>query len=91
MPDITFFLNLTPEESKIRRQSSRLVEDRMEQEKENFHKGVYDGYLNLIKEDPNRFIIIDATKSPEEVLEDIIAELQKHPKFIAYLASNDTK
>ncbi|WLP85717.1 dTMP kinase [Mycoplasma seminis] len=87
MPDITVFLNLTPEQAKERRESTRLVEDRMEQEKLEFHQLVYKGYLSLIEEDPKRFMIIDATQSEDGVLQDIIAKLHQHPKFIAYLKS----
>ncbi|MHA3795873.1 dTMP kinase [Mycoplasma sp. VS31B] len=90
LPDITVFLNLTPEESKARRESTRLVEDRMEQEKLEFHNLVYKGYLTLINEDPQRFMVIDATQTEEEVLQDIINQLHQHPKFIAFLKKNAT-
>ncbi|MFV8500048.1 dTMP kinase [Mycoplasma sp. VS424B] len=91
MPDITVFLDLTPEESKQRRESTRLVEDRMEQEKLEFHNLVYKGYQALIHEDPQRFMVIDATQTEEEVLQDIINQLHQHPKFIAYLEKHATK
>ncbi|MEA4191345.1 dTMP kinase [Mycoplasma sp. 4463] len=87
MPDITIFLNLTPEQAKKRREETRLVEDRMEQEKLQFHHDVYKGYLEMIKSDPQRFIIIDATQTEDEVLEDIIKQLQQSPKFLSYLKS----
>ncbi|SJZ48208.1 dTMP kinase [Mycoplasmopsis verecunda] len=91
MPDITVFLNLTPEQSKQRRESTRLVEDRMEQEKVEFHNLVYKGYWTLIKEDAKRFMIIDAMQSEEEVLQDIINQLHQHPKFLAYLEKHYAK
>ncbi|QNM93628.1 dTMP kinase [Mycoplasma sp. Pen4] len=85
MPDITIFLNLTPEEAKERRESTRLVEDRMEGEKVEFHNKVYNGYLSLIEEDPDRFIIIDAKQSPEGVLDDIVKGLLSNEKFQRYI------
>ncbi|VEU76190.1 dTMP kinase [Mycoplasmopsis columboralis] len=85
IPNITIFFNLTPEQAKIRRNSTRLVEDRMEKEKESFHESVYNGYWTLIKEDPQRFIIIDASKSEEEVFEQVVKKLLEHKQFRVFL------
>lgn len=40
---------------------------RFEQESLNFHKRVRDGYLGLVKKDPNRWTVIDATKPAVEI------------------------
>ncbi|UUM19716.1 MULTISPECIES: dTMP kinase [unclassified Mycoplasma] len=85
LPDITIFFNLTPQQAKIRRNSTRLVEDRMEKEKESFHQSVYDGYWTLIKQDPKRFLIIDASQSEEQVFNEVVEKLMQHAQFKEYL------
>lgn len=44
--------------------------DRMEQEDSQFHQRVREGYLALAKAEPDRFILIDASRSQEQVLEE---------------------
>ncbi|UUD36387.1 dTMP kinase [Mycoplasmopsis citelli] len=87
-PDITIFFNLTPQQAKIRRNSTRLVEDRMEQEKATFHESVYNGYWTLIKENPSRYLIIDASLSEEEVFDQVINKLMEHPQFKDFLSKH---
>jgi dTMP kinase len=43
--------------------------DRFEQEAVAFHERVREGYLKLAKEEPKRWLVIDATKSKEEIAE----------------------
>lgn len=73
MPDITIFLNIAPEIA-MERISGRGM-DRLEKEALDFHKRVYDGYLELIKEDEKnahrRIWNVDANRNPELVWEDI--------------------
>lgn len=45
--------------------------DRLEQEKVEFHKGVYDTYLSLAKENPNRIKIVKADRGISEISQDI--------------------
>jgi dTMP kinase len=47
--------------------SSGPREERFELESLAFHQRVRDGYLQLAAEEPGRFVIIDATASPEQV------------------------
>jgi dTMP kinase len=44
--------------------------DRMEQEKRSFHQRVRDGYLELAKTEPLRFLVLDATQKLDQVLAD---------------------
>lgn len=81
MPDITIFFEIKPEESKIRREQIRIVSDRLDSETELFHQKVYKGYHELIKKEKDRFIVVDATKSIEEVLKESFEKLDKHPRF----------
>ncbi|ADE19590.1 dTMP kinase [Mycoplasma crocodyli] len=86
IPDLTIFFDINPADSKKRRLANRLVHDRMDDETEIFHNKVYDGYLKIIDKDKNnRFIIVDASKSFDEVVEQVIQKLMENEKFLRYL------
>lgn len=55
-PDITFLLDIEPERSFLREGKS----DRIENENLRFYKRVREGYLEIAKLNPDRFIIIKA-------------------------------
>lgn len=61
-PDITFWFNLTPEES-FRRKSGRDPKDRLEQQHQSFYEKIYQSYRQLAEENPGRIVPLDATKS----------------------------
>lgn len=73
MPDYTFFLDLDPAVGRGRIKSADF--DRLEKEKLTFHQRVYDGYMKLMEENPDRFIRIDASRTVEEVRNEIYARL----------------
>ncbi|WKX02607.1 dTMP kinase [Candidatus Mycoplasma mahonii] len=70
MPDLTIFFDLKPEEA-AKRVEERSIKDRMELESDLFRQKVYDGYKKVIKMFPNRFKVVDASKSREEVFNDV--------------------
>ncbi len=73
-PDMTFFLDLPPHLGIARKQKEENhVMDRLELEAETFHKRVYDGFVALCMENPDRVRRIDASQSKEAVF----AEIQK--------------
>lgn len=80
-PDITIFFDINPEESKKRRLANRLFDDRMEDESDEFHKKIYFGYKCLINRDPERFIVVDATRCIEDVFNQMIEQLLNNSKF----------
>ncbi|RIV16705.1 dTMP kinase [Mycoplasmopsis gallopavonis] len=84
MPDITIFFDINPEQSRQRREANRLVVDRLENEAFKFHDDVYQGYKYLINEDPQRFIVIDATQSAEQVFQNVWKALLENSKFKDY-------
>jgi len=51
--------------------------DRMEQEKLDFHERVREKYLAIAKKEPKRFLIIDGTKSIEEIHNIITTSIEK--------------
>lgn len=62
MPDLTIFIDIDPLEGITRiRKNSTL--DRIETEAIDFHKRVYQGYMEIIKQDRKRFFIVDGSKS----------------------------
>src|ERR1051325_6374760 len=69
MPDITIVIDVPPEVSLARlKQRASDLPDRMERENIDFYKKVREGYLVLAKGMPERFIVVDGTKS-EDVIE----------------------
>ena len=76
MPDLTIFLNLSPEEA-FKRKGGADIADRVELSGIEFHRKVYEGYLELARENPNRFSVIDASGTREQTSGKIIAALKE--------------
>ena len=66
-PDLTVLLNIPVEEGLARKRVKR--QDRFEQEDIAFHQRVREGYLKLAANDPQRWLVVDATQSKEEIEE----------------------
>ena len=64
-PDITFLLDITPEEALIRR-NGRGAEDRLEALGLKFQQDVRQGYM-VLADKYDRIVKIDASQSPEEI------------------------
>lgn len=81
MPDLNLLFDLSPEVGldRINKNKDREV-NRLDLEKIDFHNRVREGYINLAKENNDKFIIINAEKTLNEVFEetkDIILEYIK--------------
>lgn len=76
MPDYTLFLNLPPELA-FKRKGGVDKGDRVELSGMEFHQKVYQGYLDLAKKYPSRYIVIDASGEKEETHEKIILALKQ--------------
>jgi len=81
MPDITFFFDLDPEIG-LRRRMNAANGDRIENEQLEFHRRVYNGYKKLAKENPERIKTIDASRSVEEVWNDVRRQLDTVLGFV---------
>ena len=70
-PDLTLLFDIEPELGleRIAKNAQREV-NRLDLEKIEFHRGVRATFLSLAKRYPERFIVLDASKSLEEVVED---------------------
>ena len=72
-PDLTIFLDVKPQVGLTRIAKERAgQEDRLEQEKLNFHQKVYQGYQEVIKAHPERIKVVDANKPFNLVVEDCV-------------------
>lgn len=69
-PDITFFMDIDPEVA-IKRRIESTGADRIEREKLDFHKKVYQGYKKLSILYPERIKTIDAANTVEEIFNEI--------------------
>jgi dTMP kinase len=61
--------------ARLKKENSR--EDRFEKEERKFHEQVRRGYLQLAKNHPARFRVIDATAAPEEIHLKVLEEVLK--------------
>lgn len=76
-PDLTLLFDL-PVEVARQRLSKNITLDRFEQEKDSFFEKVRQAYLERRKKHPDRFVLINAAESPEQVkvnLEKVILSL----------------
>ncbi|MEG1528200.1 MAG: dTMP kinase [Clostridia bacterium] len=70
MPQYTIFLDLAPELA-FARKGGVDKRDRIEVQNAEFHKKVYSAYHELIRQEPSRFIVINASGTREETQEKI--------------------
>jgi dTMP kinase len=75
-PDYTFLLDLPAEIGLSRIRANRCL-DRIEEEDRSFFEKVRDYYLAMVQWEPNRFIVIDAARSLDDVSAQIDSELCK--------------
>jgi dTMP kinase len=69
-PSLTILLDV-PVEIGLERRMGTEKNDRLDLESKNFHEKVRQGYLKIAQDEPDRFVIIDASKSIEEVADQI--------------------
>ena len=70
MPDMTVYLDIDHRKA-MERRCAASEPDRLEMEAESFHARVEDGYHELIKRDPERFIVVNAERTREEIAKEI--------------------
>lgn len=77
-PDMTLLFDITPEEGlkRIAANANREV-NRLDLEKIEFHKLVRNTFLELAKQYKDRYVIIDASKPLDEVVENTWKEILK--------------
>jgi len=78
-PDVTIWLDLSVEDAALRmqaRENSGEAANRLDNEKQVFHKAVYHAFASIQKANPHRVKCIDARGDIEQVQKDIQAVLQ---------------
>jgi dTMP kinase len=73
-PDLTLLLDVPPEVGLSREGEQRDVTGRESLE---FHERVREGFLELARAEPERFVAVDGTRSLEEVIERALAAIQE--------------
>ncbi len=74
VPDIVVVFDID-EESAAKRLSPLL--DRMEAKGSAFHRSVRAGYLDQVKADPSRYLLVDASKTADQVWADLLDALRE--------------
>lgn len=64
-PDLTILLDISVEEGHARKAGKR--QDRFEQEDITFHQKVREGYLKMASEEPERWLVIDASQPKAKI------------------------
>ena len=78
LPDLTVLLDIDIQHG-LERAGKVGSLDRMESETAEFHQRVRLGYLTLARQEPERFLIIDANNSPEEIFQLLLQHFQRNP------------
>lgn len=81
VPDMTVLMDLDPEEGFRRMNLSGRKLDRIEMEKIDFHRRVRNGYLELARAEPGRFLVVDGMLEESEqdsiILRDVMQRVLK--------------
>jgi dTMP kinase len=85
-PDMTFLLDCPVSVGigrALRRnaESEETGQDRFEREKTAFHEAVRNGYVDLARRNPGRFIVVDATEGEDRLEQVIFSHLEAHIPF----------
>lgn len=81
MPDFTIFFNIDPKLGLERtKKDDKRTLDRLDLEDLTFHQKVYDGYMEVVERFKERIICIDASKSIEEVKNNVMDLIEDHLK-----------
>ena len=74
MPDKTVFLNISSRDAFLRKGGAD-KDDRIELSGADFHQKVYEGYLTVAKDYPDRFLLIDCLGEKQQTHKNIIKAL----------------
>ncbi|ROQ55942.1 thymidylate kinase [Rathayibacter sp. PhB152] len=75
-PDLTVLLDLDPAVARTRLDAARTRYDRLEAEKAEFHGRVRQAFLDLAAGDPERFLVLDASRPVEELAAVVRARIE---------------
>lgn len=72
LPELTVLLDVSAEQGRSRRGG---VHDRLEREADDFHDRVRQGFLDLAARDPQRYLVLDASRPVEELADSVRARV----------------
>lgn len=76
-PNLTFFLDLSPEKGLKRMEGRERGADRLDAEKLSFHQKVYEGYMIVNERFKDRIVTINADRTPDEISDEIVSIILK--------------
>jgi dTMP kinase len=71
LPDITFVLDVDAATAELRMQHAPRKADRMEQQPVEFYERVREGYRQLAAHEPNRIVLINASRDRDDTEREI--------------------
>ena len=74
-PDLTFYVDVPAEIGLARRHRGET--NRLDQKNVAYHARVREGFLKMARAEPQRWVVIDGTRSVDEVQQDIRARLEQ--------------
>lgn len=77
LPDITVLLDLDPAAARARLDADDKPFDRLEAEKADFHERVRTAFLGLAAAEPERFLVLDASRPPVDLSIEIRARVER--------------
>jgi dTMP kinase len=80
LPELTVYLDITPEEGLKRRASASLFGEeftRIDAMALEYHQRVYRGYTEIGQSQPERWLRVDAAQPPEQVHKDVLKALKQ--------------
>ncbi|MHA7210675.1 dTMP kinase [Arthrobacter sp. MDT1-65] len=76
-PDLTVLLDVDPAEGRSRRTAGAAPEDRLESEPDGFHASIRAAFLDLARLAPERYLVLGAAGTPEELHAAIMGALPR--------------
>jgi dTMP kinase len=73
VPDLTVVVDISAQEGRRRRGQ---VHDRLEAEEDAFHEAIRAHYLAMAQGNPQRYLVVDGTESPEDVHAAVVERLR---------------
>lgn len=85
MPDLTIYMDVSPEVGleRIAQASEREI-NRLDLEKHSFHEKVREGYMQLLRQNPDRIVLVNAEQSQEMVFDDVLQAIDD--RFAGFFA-----
>jgi dTMP kinase len=81
-PDLTLYLDVAPQEGLQRRLLGGGEWNRLDAEALEFHQRVRAGYLALVEQEPEHWVVVDAARSVEEVQAEIRALVKARLHYV---------